>query len=406
MPATKKSEKIGILEKNPNERHTVRFTIVSGPFKNQTRYGSVRQYYAETAGGDDSRTLAAAKMGNLLVDDAILPVCHEVSEALCVDVTWDDRGMRAWEKADYKAATDLAAKAARGVAVGKMFSLPVADGKATYVVTRVAGTKCDVEWRGWFNGDRYTDHYFGWGRKGVACNTVLKYVRAAEGMAAIFRQKSPNFIEAQPDGTILHYHEGFDRYVRCEVVNRPPTDWHVEEDERPEKSLKPIALIGDWEGHDLPRYFLDGSVSEGTYAGYIRTGKLIYVNPSNLYESPDFSAERKRQSDPSKLEPVDLTLPPPTPAQVAQFAAWKAVNAAKQALEEEWAETEEEQKARKGSFRKTKTWDHKDPKANLAEAERRLMGALAALERYKKQAAERASENPLSRFRFVDEKHP
>ena len=381
--ATAKQEKIGILEKPLNGRYNVRYTLTAGPHAG-TRYGTVRNYYGSKT---DAPILTAAEKGCLVVDDMILPHCFEVPEVLCVDIaSFDDKGMRDFEKAAYKAAVAIAEKLPPGVQVGKMFSIGVADGKAPYIVTRMAGTKCDVEWRGWHNGDRYTDHFFGWGRKNIPVSTVLKYVRQEEGMAALFRKKAPDFIESRPDGTIVHYHDGFSQYVRCEVVTGSPADWHGEEEEKPTKALKAVALVGEWKDHDLPRYGIDGKVYRGTWAENIYSGKLTYVNSSNLYESPDFSRESRK--DPTKMKPIDLTLPPPTKAQNDQFMAWNAFNAAKEAMEEQPDETEAEQKARKGSFRKTKSWDHNDPVKAREEAERRLRGALEVAANYFKRAAE------------------
>ena len=46
--------------------------------------------------------------------------------------------------------------------VGHQFHLGVGDGYANYVVTKVARTNCQVEWRG-FCLDRWHDRLFGWG---------------------------------------------------------------------------------------------------------------------------------------------------------------------------------------------------------------------------------------------------
>lgn len=46
--------------------------------------------------------------------------------------------------------------------VGSLFSTYVADGQAWYVVTKVAGSSCDVEWRN-FSIDQYVDQILGYG---------------------------------------------------------------------------------------------------------------------------------------------------------------------------------------------------------------------------------------------------
>lgn len=59
---------------------------------------------------------------------------------------------------------------------GHHFSVSVADGHASYLVTRVMRSQCHIEWRGWGNEDRYTDHHFGFGGKFPAAE-IARYVR-------------------------------------------------------------------------------------------------------------------------------------------------------------------------------------------------------------------------------------
>jgi hypothetical protein len=49
-----------------------------------------------------------------------------------------------------------------GIKVGKLFSIPVADGYATYVVTKLNKKTADIEWRG-YCPDRYRCRVFGYG---------------------------------------------------------------------------------------------------------------------------------------------------------------------------------------------------------------------------------------------------
>lgn len=46
--------------------------------------------------------------------------------------------------------------------VGRSFSVSVADGSATYVVTKILKTRVHIEWRG-FCPDRWVDQYLGYG---------------------------------------------------------------------------------------------------------------------------------------------------------------------------------------------------------------------------------------------------
>ena len=384
MAATKtKERKQGTLKIPTTEYYYVRYSPTTGPLKGQTSYGVVRRYYTDPPKSKEDREVhQAALTGHLIVDDCILPVATKVAEVLCVKIDHDDEGQRAHEKAAYRAAKAIAAKAGKGVQVGKMFSIGVGDGAANYIVTAVNGAKCDVEWRGWHNGDRYTDHYFGWGRKGVSTRTVQGYIGRDEGMAALFKKEAPDFIENLPVRSIVHYDKGHGQFVRYEVVAATPTEWNDDDRDPPTKMLKPIAILGEWRDYDLPHYALDGRVVQAHEIDNIQKGELTLINPSNLYESPDYSDERKGKAkvNPATLTPLRTFPLMPTPEQEKQFAAWRAVYATKEALDDLPIETEAEFKARtKYGSRKTLEWDHNDPKACLQEAERRLTAALAVI---------------------------
>ena len=62
----------------------------------------------------------------------------------------------------YKQAIKADKKAGAGLKVGRMFVLPVGDGGAYYVVTKVGKTNCIVGWRG-FSPDRWVDRMLGYG---------------------------------------------------------------------------------------------------------------------------------------------------------------------------------------------------------------------------------------------------
>lgn len=80
-------------------------------------------------------------------------------------------------------------------------------------------------------------------------------------------------------GQIIHYHDGFGQFVRCEVVElTEPTLVGFDEIPVGTKVLKQLALVGAWRSYDLK--------SEGYHAKQIREGKLMMPNASNLYENP------------------------------------------------------------------------------------------------------------------------
>jgi len=128
--------------------------------------------------------------GTAVVEDAILPVVHHVPEHMLSDVPLDFDDSNPFNKNIHDAyeAANKASLALNGrFGVGAMFHVCVGDGKAFYVVTAVRGAKCDVEWRGYGGGDRYTDHWWGWGRKNVPVAEARRYVQRTVGLANLFK---------------------------------------------------------------------------------------------------------------------------------------------------------------------------------------------------------------------------
>lgn len=74
-----------------------------------------------------------------------------------------------------------------GVQVGALFTLPVGDGSAWYVVTKVFKKNCEVEWRG-FGPDRYVDHHFGYGGR-FSIEEVGRHVGWRKGLKELFGKK-------------------------------------------------------------------------------------------------------------------------------------------------------------------------------------------------------------------------
>ncbi len=107
-------------------------------------------------------------------------------------------------------------------------------------------------------------------------------------------------------GDIIHYHNGFNNWVRCEVV----TDEGI-------KKLLQKELVGDWKSHDLPRR-VNGTVQLG-HAQYL--GQLFRPDPSNLFEGTC-----KRYPDPRNLPAINLDVPPPTQQETQIARLWKAAN--------------------------------------------------------------------------------
>lgn len=137
----------------------------------KTVYGIVREF--------DTQAEQAKTKGFLLVDDAILPIAYEVKESEVVDIKHDefnnfvDEEFKKAEKISDGRYAQITGTPNALELVGALFGIGVADGTAYYVVTRVKGKKCDVEWRG-FSPDRYIDHYYGLGRKNIPITDIQR----------------------------------------------------------------------------------------------------------------------------------------------------------------------------------------------------------------------------------------
>jgi hypothetical protein len=145
------------------------------------------------------------------------------------------------------------------------------------------------------------------------------------------------FYSTLPVGAIVHYDNGFAQFIRCERVEGPKG-----------KRLRPLALIGNWNDHDLPRRRPDGSVQLGFQAEKIANGDCFEPYYGNIWESYDAKrrewsmrgltasstahlndigrarfAEQRYQApfDPTTAEPIDLT-PPGLSAEEQAIAAY------------------------------------------------------------------------------------
>lgn len=110
---------------------------------------------------------------------------------------------------------------------------------------------------------------------------------------------SKEFYNRQKLGTVLHYSNGFNQYVRCVVgVN---------------KQLLPVALVGEWRSYDLPKRDVNGEIYLGYHAQQIKEQKTFQPHASNVWEFQ----HRTDAKDPRLLPAVDLSVPPMTVEQAA-----------------------------------------------------------------------------------------
>jgi hypothetical protein len=125
---------------------------------------------------------AVLKRKNLIVDDCLTPHSFEVNPARVKEASFEEAEQfveKAYKKA-YKAAP-------KTFGVGSLFSLPVGDGKAFYMVTAINRShgECTVEWRGYGGGDRWTDHHFQWGGT-FDLQDVKRYVTRDQFLSKLF----------------------------------------------------------------------------------------------------------------------------------------------------------------------------------------------------------------------------
>jgi len=146
----------------------------------------------------------------------------------------------------------------------------------------------------------------------------IKGAAEMEKMWQGLHDKHADFYENLTTGQIIHYHQGFGCWVRCQVVvDRVSVD-------EGENVLQPIALVGSWRDHDMPRRAEDGEIYLGHYPNMIKDQETFTPNASNLWEA---GCKGRTNEDPTTLEPVDLTVPDMTPEQEAIAKAWQKVEA-------------------------------------------------------------------------------
>jgi hypothetical protein len=124
--------------------------------------------------------------GYVAVDDCIFNICtlRKLSDVIQVKFGSDSEE-DLFHSTVYKHYED---KEPSKFGVGSMFSIEIADGRATYLITKVNKTSVKIEWFGAHNLDRYIDHHFGWGGT-FPINNIKRYVEADYAMKKLFSRK-------------------------------------------------------------------------------------------------------------------------------------------------------------------------------------------------------------------------
>lgn len=166
--------------------------------------------------------------------------------------------------------------------------------------------------------------------RGLNVAEVRRMVEHERAMKEMF--EGPNrWYSKDKVGQIVHYHNGFGQYVRCEVVEADSIRNLSDGKAIGGVALKPIALVGQWREFDLPRRKPNGEINYPYHAKSVVEGELMQPNASNLYEYDGF--HDRLGIDPRGLEPIDLTPPGMSPEDERRAALVKRIDRVRAAIE-------------------------------------------------------------------------
>jgi hypothetical protein len=114
----------------------------------------------------------------------------------------------------------------------------------------------------------------------------------------------PDWWDSQPLGKIVHYHNGFNCYLRGRVVAGAG-----------QKHMLPFALVGRWGATDIPRREVDGTIHLPYYARKIHERAPTRPHYSNMWEAVGHTWASLNRIDPTDLPEIDLSVPDMTPSQ-------------------------------------------------------------------------------------------
>lgn len=114
-------------------------------------------------------------------------------------------------------------------------------------------------------------------------------------------------------GAIVHYDNGFDCFVRCQVVEKDGN--YV---------LQPISLVGKWSKRDLPQRNQNGTIYYPYYAKMIINEETFTPNSGNIVESPQYTRAWSNKVSVRELPAISLKLPPMS-VQEEETAKWARI---------------------------------------------------------------------------------
>lgn len=184
---------------------------------------------------------------------------------------------------------------AKNKLIGQTFRSAYADGMPLWKVTRSRGRgvyECTtVDEPVVIDGKSYPGDY-----ANVMKLFTTAQVEHAVQMADHFRSLMNDheaFYASLQAGQVVHYHDGFGQFIRCEVVElAEATRLDFDTMLAGSKVLKQVALVGAWRSYDLK--------ADGFRAKQIREGKLMKPNASNIYENPKAEFDDK-SGDPRQM---------------------------------------------------------------------------------------------------------
>ncbi len=188
----------------------------------------------------------------------------------------------------------------KGLYVGRRLSFPVADGHATYVVKSVGKRTVRLQFDKSDESNLDGYRYMTLGEGGSIKLELAEQMAAHDDVWAELGYEHEVFYDGLKPGDIVHYDNGFEDYVRCEVVLATPeivkAMSRVGDAHAGDKVLKAVALVGDWKEWKLQ--------PNEPWVKWVKEGHYFTPNAWNLYEYP-VRGERKKL-DPRNLQPLQL----------------------------------------------------------------------------------------------------
>jgi len=178
-------------------------------------------------------------------------------------------------------------KLAKGDLVGEIVRFQIADGYAQYMIVKqrpFTVAHLDI-----------LDGYSALGAtiRGFRLQDARAQVEVRRRWEQRAREEAAAYEKLLKDNKVLHYHNGFGQFVRCEVVVADHDEGTIKKGDR---CLKEVALVGSWRDYDLR--------ADSFHMRSIRDGRLMKPHIGNIYEGSKHL--QQGHSDPRSLEPLQV----------------------------------------------------------------------------------------------------